>query len=59
MIRDNLIKSYPRCHYNKLGKAKQTFEIEEDAQQYLEKFKLTNYSIYLCKECSKYHISKH
>lgn len=26
--RDNLKNKYPRCHYNKTGKAKQVFETE-------------------------------
>ncbi len=55
--RDNLTKHYPRCHYNKLGKTKITFNTVEDAQKYLDKLHLINYTIYQCRECNKYHIA--
>lgn len=55
--RDNLTKHYPRCHYNKLGKTKMVFNTVEDAQRYLNKMHLTNYTIYQCRECNKYHIA--
>lgn len=55
--RDNLPKHYPRQHYNKLGKSKQIFESVEQAEEYLNKMHLGNYSIYLCRYCNKYHIA--
>ena len=56
--RDNLNNKYPRYHFNKLGKTKMVFNTVEDAQKYLNKMHLTNYTIYQCKYCNKYHISK-
>lgn len=55
--RNNLKQKYPRYHYNKLGKSKQSFETEEKAQQYLLKMHLFDYSIYKCKYCNQYHIA--
>lgn len=55
--RDNLKGKYPRYHYNKLGKAKQSFDTIELAEKYLKKMNLKDYTIYQCKYCNKYHIS--
>ena len=38
--RSDLKGKYPRCHYNKLGKAKQAFYSEKSAQKYLRKMSL-------------------
>ena len=54
--RDNLIKKYPRYHYNKLGKTKLSFETKEEAKEYINKMNFLNYTIYLCQNCNKYHI---
>ena len=56
--RDNLSTKYPRCHYNKLGKAKQTFYSEESAQKYLRKMNLMEYTVYQCRYCNQYHIAQ-
>ena len=58
MIRDNLQHSKPRCHYNYKGKTKQSFETEEQAIQFINKTKLKDYTVYLCRICNKYHIGK-
>lgn len=57
MIRDNLQGKFPRCHYNKAGKAKQVFETEQEALDYIKKMNLTGYIIYQCRYCNKYHIA--
>jgi len=44
--RNDLKGKYPRCHYNKLGKAKQVFFSEESAEKYLRKMNLKDYTIY-------------
>lgn len=56
MIRSNLKNKYPRCHYNKSKKAKQAFDSEESALEYLIKRNLKNYIVYQCKYCNQYHI---
>lgn len=56
--RDNLNNKYPRYHFNKLGKTKLTFDTIDLADKYIRKMKLYNYTIYQCKYCNKYHISK-
>lgn len=35
--RDNLSTKYPRCHYNKLGKTKMTFDTTDLAEKYLKR----------------------
>ena len=55
--RSNLQNKKPRCHYNKRGKNKMSFETEEDAIKYIKKMNLKDYIVYLCKVCNKYHIS--
>lgn len=55
--RNNLKCKYPRCHYNKLGKTKQTFDSKELAEEYLNKMNLKDYTVYCCKYCNQYHIS--
>lgn len=55
--RNNLNKKYPRCHYNRLGKSKKSFDSIELAEDYILRMKLDNYTIYQCKYCSKYHIA--
>lgn len=55
--RDHLKSKFPRCHYNKSGKTKQIFTSEIDAEQYLIKMNLKNYTIYQCKYCNYYHIA--
>lgn len=55
--RDNVKKSYPRRHYNSQKKTKKQFKTKEEAEEYLEKRKLKDYTIYLCDICSMYHIS--
>lgn len=55
--RDNLSTKYPRCHYNKLGKTKMTFDTIDEASDYLMRKHLNNYTIYQCTYCNKYHIS--
>ena len=55
--RDNLSTKYPRCHYNKLGKTKMTFDTTDLAEKYIKKMQLDNYTIYQCTYCNKYHIS--
>jgi hypothetical protein len=55
--RSNLVKTYPRCHYNSKGKTKKQYETEEDAARYISIKHLHDYTIYLCKVCNKYHIS--
>ena len=55
--RNDLKGKYPRCHYNKLRKAKQTFFSEESAEQYLKKMNLKDYTIYQCRYCKQYHIA--
>lgn len=55
--RDNLTHKYPRYHYNRLGKSKLPFSSTEEAEKYINKMSLLGYSIYLCKDCNKYHIS--
>lgn len=44
--RDNLSTKYPRCHYNKLGKTKLTFDTIDEASDYLIRKHLNNYTIY-------------
>ena len=44
--RDNLSTKYPRCHYNKLGKTKMTFDTIDLAEKYLKKMHLNTYIIY-------------
>ena len=56
--RDNLNNKYPRYHFNKLGKTKLTFDTIDLANKYLRKMNLLTYTIYQCKYCNKYHISK-
>ncbi len=41
--RDNLSTKYPRCHYNKLGKTKMTFDTTDLAEKYLKKMHLDTY----------------
>ena len=41
--RDNLSTKYPRCHYNKLGKTKMTFDTTDLAEKYLKKIGLYGY----------------
>lgn len=53
--RDNLSTKYPRCHYNKLGKTKMTFDTADLAEKYIKKMYLDNYTIYQCTYCNKYH----
>ena len=55
--RDNLSTKYPRCHYNKLGKTKITFDTIDLAEKYLKRMYLDTYTIYQCAYCNKYHIS--
>lgn len=55
--RSDLKGKYPRCHYNKLGKAKYTFYSEESAQKYLRKMNLMEYTVYQCRYCNQYHIA--
>ena len=55
--RDNLSTKYPRCHYNKLGKTKMTFDTIDLAEKYLKKMHLDTYIIYQCAYCNKYHLS--
>lgn len=55
--RNDLKDKYPRRHYNKRGKTKQIFESIESAKNYIYKMNLKDYTIYLCTECNKYHIS--
>ena len=55
--RNNLKGRHPRCHYNRLGKAKQMFFAEESAEKYLRKINLKDYTIYQCKYCNQYHIA--
>ena len=55
--RSNLQNKKPRCHYNRRGKTKMSFETEEDAIKYIKKMNLKDYIVYLCKVCNKYHIS--
>ena len=38
--RDNLSTKYPRCHYNKLGKTKMTFDTTDLAEKYLKRMHL-------------------
>lgn len=56
--RDNLKGKYPRCHYNKLGKTKQSFNTIKEAQHYIDKWKLDGYIIYKCTYCNKYHYGR-
>lgn len=56
--RDNLNNKYPRYHFNKLGKTKLTFDTIDLANKYLRRMNLLTYTIYQCKYCNKYHISK-
>lgn len=58
MIRDSLKNKYPRYHFNKQGKTKIIFDTIEMASKYLKKMNLFNYTIYKCRYCNKYHISK-
>nr|DAG87629.1 MAG TPA: hypothetical protein [Crassvirales sp.] len=44
--RDNLSTKYPRCHYNKLGKTKMTFDTTDLAEKYLKRMHLDTYTIY-------------
>ena len=44
--RDNLSTKYPRCHYNKLGKTKMTFDTIDLAEKYIKKMYLDTYTIY-------------
>lgn len=44
--RDNLSTKYPRCHFNKLGKTKMTFDTIDLAKKYLKRMHLDNYTIY-------------
>ena len=44
--RDNLFTKYPRCHYNKLGKTKLTFDTIDEASDYIMRKHLNNYTIY-------------
>lgn len=55
--RDNLSTKYPRCHYNKLGKTKMTFDTTDLAEKYLKNMHLDTYTIYQCTYCNKYHIT--
>ncbi len=55
--RDNLKGNFPRCHYNKYKKAKQTFHSKEAAKEYLIKMNLKDYTIYQCRYCNQYHIA--
>ena len=57
MIRNNLREPRPRCHYNKSGQTKQTFDTEKEAKNFIKKLHLLNYSVYQCKLCNKYHVS--
>lgn len=54
--RDNLKLKYPRCHFNKSKKAKQSFNSKESAEEYIIKMNLRDYIIYQCKYCNQYHI---
>lgn len=56
--RDSLKTKYPRCHFNKLGKTKLTFDTTDLASKYIKKMHLNTYTIYQCRYCNKYHISK-
>lgn len=58
MIRDNIHKHYPNCHYNKKGKVKQTFNTIGEAYRVIKKYKLKNKIPYLCKYCNFYHIGQ-
>lgn len=55
--RSDLKGKYPRCHYNKLGKAKQAFYSEKSTQKYLRKMSLMGYTVYQCRYCNQYHIA--
>ena len=48
-----------REHYtrkNGLWKPKKKFNSEEDAQDWIKKYKMYGYSAYLCKVCKKWHV---
>jgi len=56
-VRSNPVQRYPRCHYNFKGKAKMSFESEDEAREYIKAKHLKGYTVYLCRVCNKYHIS--
>ena len=48
-----------REHYTRkkgLWKPKKKFESQEDAVEWINKYKMYGYSAYLCKVCKKWHI---
>lgn len=55
--RNNPLPKKMRFHFNFRGKAKMPFERKQDAQLYINAKHLTDYTIYLCNYCNKYHIS--
>lgn len=50
----------PREHWNKkhgrLRKAKIAYETKEEAEEFLAKYRLKGFTVYLCHYCHKYHI---